>query len=342
MVLVVGDVANVPRGLPTPILPVLGDVPGLIVPAASLAFVGLVQGAGVSSAFPNRDQHPADPSQDFIGQGAGNMVAGLFQGMPVGGSMSATSLIVSAGAKTRAAVLFAAVWMAAAILLLANVVERVAMPALAGLLIVIGCGTVKPRKMIAVARTGAVSLTVMTITFVLTMIIPLQYAVLVGVGLSVLLHVIGQSTRLTLRRIEFREDGAAIEAAAPATLVAGDVVVLQPYGPVFFATADALTGQLPTVGPESRAAVVILRLRGLDDAGVTVLEALGTYAAMLEREGSRFVVVTDNQRLIAQLARAIPSQRLQVYEATSVIGETTRRAHDDAVAWVAAQSGASS
>lgn len=335
-VALVGDIADVPRGLPTPQLPVLRDIPALLLPAASLAFVGLVQGAGVSAGFPNAGGVPADASQDFIGQGAGNVVAGLFQGMPVGGSMSASSLIVSAGAKTRSALLFAGVTMAVVMIAFVGVVKLVAMPALAGLLIVIGCRTVKPAKLVAVARTGPVSLTVMVITLVLTLLIPLQYAVLVGVGLSVLLFVIGQSSALTTRRIEFRDDGKAVERTPPEELAAGDVVVLQPYGPVFFATADVLRRQMPTVTAQSRHAVVILRLRGGDEAGVTVLDVLGTYSAALAAVDSRLVIVTDNRRLIEQIDTAGLGDRVRVYAGTEVVGETTRRAYDDAVDWVGA------
>ena len=67
-------------------------VPELLVPAMSLAFIGLVQGAGVAAAFPNPGGRPPDASRDFLGQGAANVAAGVFQGMPVGGSMSATAL----------------------------------------------------------------------------------------------------------------------------------------------------------------------------------------------------------------------------------------------------------
>ena len=95
----VSDIADVPASLPFITAPVIGELPGLLVPAASLAFVGLVQGAAVSAGFPNADGSPSDISQDFVGQGAGNVVSGLFQGMPVGGSMSATSLVSSAGAE---------------------------------------------------------------------------------------------------------------------------------------------------------------------------------------------------------------------------------------------------
>jgi SulP family sulfate permease len=336
-VALVADVADVPRSLPLPVLPDLSSTIELFLPAASLAFVGLVQGAGVSAGFPNPDG-AAHPSRDFIGQGAGNVVSGVFRGMPVGGSMSATSLVVSAGARNRFALLVASTVMALVILLLGDVVGLVAMPALAALLIVVGVGTVKPAKLVAVARTGPVPLTVMTTTLVLTLLVPLQYAVLVGVGLSVLLFVIGQSSRLVTRRLVLGDDHRIIETNPPPTLGTREVVLLQPYGPIFFATAAALRSQMPELNAASRRSVVILRLRGADDAGATLLDVLATYAMALRDAGGRLVIVTDNERLVRQLF-AMGSPALgagSVYRGTAVLWETTRQAYDDALAWIEA------
>ena len=69
-------------------------VPSLIVPALSLAFVGLVQGAGVSTSFPNPDGSYPDVSRDFLGQGIANIASGVLRGMPVGGSVSASAINV--------------------------------------------------------------------------------------------------------------------------------------------------------------------------------------------------------------------------------------------------------
>jgi SulP family sulfate permease len=139
------DIVDVPRTLPLPVLPAFAEIPGLLLPGLSLALVGLVQGAGVSAGVPNPSGTRPDASQDFIGQGTGNVASALFQGMPVGGSMSASSLIVASGARTRLALLVAGAVMAAVILLLGGVIGYVAMPALAGLLIVVGAGAVRPR-----------------------------------------------------------------------------------------------------------------------------------------------------------------------------------------------------
>ncbi len=93
--------------LPRPELPVLALVPSLAVPALSLAFVGLVQGASISANYPNPDGSYPDVSRDFAGQGAANVAAGVFQGMPVGGSISASALNKAAGARSRQALVIA-------------------------------------------------------------------------------------------------------------------------------------------------------------------------------------------------------------------------------------------
>ena len=145
-------------------------VPSLLIPAVSLAFVGLVQGASISAAYPNPDGSPSDASQDFVGQGVANIAAGVFQGMPVGGSVSASAVNKEAGARSRQSLVFAGVVMAIVIVAFGSVVGYVAMPALAGLLMLIGYRTIKPADLVSVWRTGAVQKAVLVVTFALTMI----------------------------------------------------------------------------------------------------------------------------------------------------------------------------
>ena len=189
------SVAEVPRALPTPVLPSLTAVAALLVPAASLAFVGLVQGAAIGQAVPNPDGAYPDASGDFRGQGIANLVSGLLRGMPVGGSMSGTAVVVAAGGRGRYANLTAAGVMVLTILVLGPVVGRVAMPSLSALLMLIGLRTFKPDQVLMVWRTGGTQATVMATTFILTLLVPMQYAVLTGVGISVILFVARQSNR---------------------------------------------------------------------------------------------------------------------------------------------------
>ncbi|GAA1798549.1 SulP family inorganic anion transporter [Agromyces neolithicus] len=336
-VLMVGDVADVPTGLPVPVLPSLGDLAYLALPATSLAFVGLVQGAAVAGGVPNADGKPAGADRNFIGQGVGSIVSGLFRGMPVGGSMSASALIVAAGARTRLALFIAAAVMALVILVASGVVSLVAMPALAGLLIVVGVQAVKPARIRSVAKTGALQTAIMAVTFGLTLIIPLQFAVIVGVGLGVLLFVAQQSNRLRVRQLEFH-DGARMRERDPVGAVPPhEVVVLQPYGNLFYASAPVFEAQLPTVTDDSRGSVVIVRLRGVDELGLSSIAVLARYLDDLERQGSTLWLVIVGDRVRHQLSAGGLLERLGpdgVYTGTEWIGEAVHHAHRDAREWV--------
>jgi SulP family sulfate permease len=181
---------------------------------------------------------------------------------------------------------------------------------------------------------------VLVVTFALTMVIPLQYAVLVGVGLSVVLHVVRQSNAVTVRR-RVHADGHVVETDPPAELPAGEVVVLQPYGSLFFAAAPAFEAALPRVGAGSRGTVVILRLRGRTDLGTTFLEVLRRYALALGEVGSRLVVVSAGERIRQQLEATGVTAVIgpeSVYPGDDRVGATLQRAIEDARRWVAARS----
>jgi sulfate permease, SulP family len=333
----VGGLGAIPRSLPLPAVPVLSLVPPLLVPALALAFVGLVQGAAISAKFANPDGSYPDASRDFIGQGAANVIAGVFRGMPVGGSMSATSLNKSAGARSRMSLVIAGAVMAVVILAFAGLVGHIAMPALAGLLMLVGFRTIKPDELQSVWRTGAIQKAVLVVTFTLTIIIPLQYAVLVGVGLSVILHVGRQSNQITVKRRRLKADGTWIETDPPAELPAGEVVALQPYGSLFFATAPVFESALPAPTTGSRNSVVILRLRGRTDLGTTFMGVLERYAHALTASQSKLVIVSAGEQVQEQLRVTGVTDAVgqeNIYTGDERIGATLRRAYADATAWI--------
>ncbi len=341
-VLSLNDIADIPRLLPAPVLPSLGAIPSLIIPAISLAFVGLVQGAGISANFPNPDGKYPDASQDFVGQGIANIASGIWRGMPVGGSMSASSLVKTAGAQSRMANLIAGVVMAVSILAFSPVVGHIAMPALAGLLMIVGFRTIKPIDIQAMWKTGATQATVMTVTFVLTMIIPLQNAVMAGVGISVILYVIRQSNQVTVKRWVIDDDGRLREVETPDEVGVNEVMVLQPYGSLFFASAPLFEGELPQVTDRTSNSVVILRLRGKSDIGSTFMEVLDRYATTLRQANSKLVLISADDRMLEQFAVMGVTEtvgRDNIYTSDEWLGATVGRANADAREWVRARSG---
>ena len=336
----VQDLGATLGSLPRPELPDLTLVPALLIPALSLALVGLVQGAGISANFPNPDGSYPDPSRDFVGQGVANVASGLFQGMPVGGSVSASSLNKTAGAHSRASLVTAGVVMAIIVVAFAGPIDNLAMPALAGLLILVGLRTIKPADLASVWRTGVSQRVVLVTTFLLTIIIPLQYAVLAGVGLSVVLYVVGQSNKVTIKQRLFTADGHMIEVDPPARLPARQVVILQPYGSLFFAAAPIFAAALPAPTPHSRNTVVILRLRERSDIGSTFTDVLRRYAESLTAVASKLVLVSVNEQLTEQLRVTGLAELLgveNIYRTTDRLGEALEQAYRDALAWIAAR-----
>ncbi len=333
-VLLLDDIVEVPAGLPAPVLPNLEDVVFLLIPAFSLAFVGVIQGAAVGAGLPTPGGKPADTSRDFVGQGAGNIVSGLFQGMPVGGSMSGSSLVVAAGAKTRLVFIVAGGVMALLILTASDLVGHVAMPALAGLLIVIGIGAIKPSRIYSVVKSGPLPTAIMAVTFGLTLVVPLQYAVLVGVGLGIILFVAQQSNQVRVRQVHVLDGGRMRESTPPPTIAAGEIVILQPYGSLFFASAPVFEHQLPAVSRESKGAVVVIRLRGTDQIGLSLIEVLRRFAHDLRDADAELKLVISEQQVLDQVLLSGLADELgpgNVYRSTEWIGETVRRAYADAL-----------
>ncbi len=333
----VREIADVPRALPKLVLPDLTLLSQLIVPAIAIEIIGLVQGAGVSKTFPNPDGKFSDISRDFFGQGVANLAGGFFSGIPAGGSSSGSALMISAGARSRWANIFGGIAVAIVVLLFAPLVELVAMPVLAGLVIVAGVQMVNIDAIQTVWQTNTFSRTIMVITFSSTLVMPLQYAVLLGVAISILLFVLRQSN--TIRVVEWvvKDSGWPVEQPAPAQVASSSVTVLFVYGNLFYAAADVFEKNLPAVESTQRA-VVILLFRGYEDVGSTVSEVLRRYAESLQANAGKLVLAGVTPGLRDQLQRTGLLDTIggeNIFLASKTIGEAGNAALRAAKDWLA-------
>lgn len=332
----IADVADVPSRLPQFVIPNLSLIPALLIPAFSVSIVGLVQGAAVSQKYPNPDGKFPDASRDFSGQGIANILTGFFQGIPAGGSMSGTALNISSGAKSRWANVFAGVFVVLIVLLLSPLVEKIPMSALAGLVLLAGFQSLQIPSAITVWQTGRVASLMMLLTFVLTLIIPLQYAVLVGVAFAIMLSVVSASNQVRVVRIIPQEKGFPIETAAPAQLPSNEITLLMIYGSVFFAAAQAIKENLPKVDDTDHA-VVILGLRGHSEVGSTFITTLWRYFEELKAHNSKLMIVGIDKDVYEQFRRTGLLDELgaeSVYIATEYLGEAMNRALAEARSWL--------
>jgi SulP family sulfate permease len=153
----------------------------------------------------------------------------------------------------------------------------------------------------------------------------------------VILHVVRQSNRITIKRQRLDPEGNLIETDPPLRLPADEVVVLQPYGSLFFAAAPVLESQLPAPDGDSRNSVVILRLRGRTDLGTTFMDVLHRYAQALAATGSKLVIVSASERIQEQLRVTGVTDLItpqNIYTGDERVGATLKRAYADATAWI--------
>ena len=332
----VGDVTTIARSLPELVLPRLSLFLPMLLAAFSVAVIGLIQGAGVSEGVPNPDGRYPDVSRDFLGQGAANIATSFVGGIPTGGSISGTALIMGAGGKSRWANIFVGFFVTAIVLLAAPLVERVPMPALAALLIVAGVQGLRVPQAIMAWKTGRTSAVIMIVTFVATLLVPLQFAVLFGTGLSVVLHVFRQSNKVVVTQWVLQPEGFPLEQAVPKRLPSDQLTLLHVYGSLFFAAAKSIEEMLPAVGDATHA-VVAINLRGKVEIGSTFVTVLQRYAETLRDRNCKLMLVGLDSSVHDQLAKTGVLKLIgeeNVFLATPQIGAALNQAVSAAKTWL--------
>src|SRR5215813_3941974 len=337
----VGDQGDIPRGIPLPHLPDIRLFSfSLVTGALAMAIIILVQGAGVAEAVPNPGNAPPNPNQDIIAQGAGNLAAGFFRGIGVGGSVGSTALNVTVGGKTRWATIWAGVWMLIILALFSGLVAKIAVPTLAAILIFAAIGSLRLGEVTTIMRTGRISQVLIITTFAATLFLPVAAAVGIGVALSLVLQLNQEAMDLAVVELTPRADGRFEEHPAPATLTSERITILDVYGSLLYAGARTLQARLPDPG-EARSPVVVLRLRRRTSLGATFIKVVGDYADKLAERGGRLYLTGLEPSMTERLVRTghVEDGPVRTFEATPIVGESTQQAYLDAEAWLVKRRG---
>jgi len=334
----VSDQGDIPQGLPIPVLPHLSDLSlSLVGGAFAVAVLVLIQGAGVSESAPNPDGTPADANQDFVAQGTGNLLSGLFGGQPVGGSVGQTALSVAAGAQGRWAAIFSGLWMVVIIVAFSQAVGTVVVATLAAVLIMAAIGSFRTGAMRAILRTSRMSQVAAISTFVATLLLPVAAAVGLGFVISLVMQLNREALDLRVVSLVPGPDRTLVEHEAPAALPSRQVVLLDVYGSLFYAGARTVQAHLPDPTGADHPAVV-LRLRGRAMLGATAFVVLADYADRVSAAGGRFYLSGLDPAVQQQMRmnRTVGGDdgEVRVFEASPVVGEASLAAYDDAQAWL--------
>jgi high affinity sulfate transporter 1 len=271
-------VGDVPRGLPSfavPDLSLMADhVTTVAIAATALMLIGFSQTAGDARAFAAKHRYQIDVDQESLAQSAANLGAGVFQGMPVSTSLSASSLNDHSGARTGLASITSGVTVLLTLLVLAPLFSQLPKPVLGALIIeAVVMGMMNLPEMRRMYRVKRFDFWIAVAAIAGTLAFGVLAGVVIGIGLS-LLWLIGVATQPQMPTLG-REPGTQVFRDVldnPDDEVVPGVAVVRLDGGLFFATADALEDRVRTViqgEPETRGVV-------LDCEGVNFVDSQGS------------------------------------------------------------------
>jgi SulP family sulfate permease len=306
-------VGDVPRGLPVPEVPDLGlvaDNYGTVAIAAfALLLIGFSQTAGDARAFAARHRYRIDVNQESVAQGMANMGAGVFQGMPVSTSLSASSLNESAGARTPVASLVTGGLVLATLLVLAPLFSDLPKAVLGAVIIdAVVFGMIDVPELRRLYRVTRFDFWVAIAAIVGVLSFGVLAGVVIGVALA-LTWLVYVSTRPPMPLLG-REAGTQVfrdlEAYPEGETIPG-ITVLRLDGALFFATTEALEDRVRGLAADADRHALVLDL-----AAVTFIDSQGSAKLTEIHE------LTEAQGVALRLAAVKPRVRA-VLEADGVV-----------------------
>ena len=299
-------VGDVPRGLPTPELPdpqLLWHHAGTMALAAvALVLIGFSQTAGDSRMFAAKHRYRIDINQESVAQGMANVGAGLFQGMPVSTSLSASSLNDHTGARTGLASLTSGVVVLLTLVLLAPLFSDLPKPVLAALIIeAVVMGMMDVPEMRRLAKVQPLDFWIAIAAVAGTLLFGVLAGVIIGIALS-LIWLVSVATRPPMPVLGRDPDSRAFRELDdnPGDEQFPGVVILRLDGGLFFATSDALEDRVREVALSTPDIAGIV----LDCVAVEFIDSQGT-AKMHE-----ILDLTEQSGVTLRLARVKPAVRV--------------------------------
>ncbi len=183
-------VGSLPAHLPPLSVPDLStaNIRDLAPAALAVAMLGLAEAVSIARSVATRSLQRIDSNQEFIGQGLSNMIGSFFSSYASSGSFTRTGVNYDAGARTPLSAVAAAVALALILLLIAPLTAYLPIPSMAGILLMVAWNLVDFHHIRTIIKTSRQEAAVLAITFIATLLVELEFAIYVGVMLSLLLY----------------------------------------------------------------------------------------------------------------------------------------------------------
>ena len=270
-------VGTVPASLPAPTFPDMAPEQWVrLVPLAFvIAVVVMVQTAATTRSFPSDPDKPADVDRDFLGAGAGSILAGIFGAFPVNASPPRTGIVAETGGKSQVAGLAAAAIVLALLAFGTGLLKRVPDAALGGILLFVALRIIRVKQIATIYRQSPAEFLLILATSALIIVLPIQQGAALAIILS-LLHGIWSTTRAKLVHFD-RVPGTTIWwPATPHTdgeRVEG-VAVVGLQAPLSFLNAPGFRSEVGGVVTTSKPKLVVIEASGMVEIDFTAAQVL--------------------------------------------------------------------
>jgi SulP family sulfate permease len=288
----VSVVGAIPRSLPPLSLPevsVGAEIGMLAQDALAIAILGLVESVSIAKAIAGQTHQRLNINREFIGRGLANLAGGMFSGYPAGGSFIRSAVNFRSGGKTPMSGVVSGVAVALTVIAAAPLAGQLPRSALAAVLLVVAYEMIRKDDIKRTIRATRSDGMVLTVTFLSALLLSIEFAVYVGVLLSIGLHLAKTSHPRIYSTVPDLSTGKMVGSAYGEICCQMDIVCIE--GSIFFGSAAYVLEDLQRrLRNHPEMANLLLRMRQvntMDASGVHALEIL--LEEVRERGGSLFL-----------------------------------------------------
>lgn len=260
------------------------QINNLIVPAISIAALGLIESLLCGASAGRMKNEPLDSDVELVAQGLGNIIIPFFGGVPATAAIARTSVAIKAGGQTRLTSVIHSVVLLLSMFLLGGVMSEIPLAALAGVLIVTA---VRMNEFEVIkdifGRKIKTAMFQFLITMVATVIFDLTIAILIGILFSVIMFVLKVS-EMTVNISDIHTENMHADEKALAKYRKTKVAYIT--GPLYFGTANKLSQRLQEVVTEDEE-YVIFSVRGVPIADLSGVSAFSELCDELSSRGKK-------------------------------------------------------
>ena len=296
----IGDRFSIKAQLPRAEVPALNweAMKGLLPAAITIAVLGAIESLLSATVADGVIGDKHDSNTELIAQGTANIITPLFGGIPATGAIARTMTNINNGGKSPVAGIIHAVVLFLILLFLMPLAQYIPMACLAGVLVVVSYNMSEWRTFRALLRNPKSDITVLLITFFLTVIFDLTVAIEVGLVIACLLFMrrVAETTEISVITDEINPNQELdIAVNEESLIVPKGVEVYEINGPYFFGIANKFEEQMVQLG--DRPKVRIIRMRKVPFIDSTGIHNLTNLCKMSKKERVTIVLSGVNEKV---------------------------------------------